>query len=307
MRSLIVRITAITFLGLSSCKSQKTSPTPVTSWSGLKENNRFVFDAKIAVNNNALKEISGIASGRTNKELLYVHEDSFCPNKVYLLNTKGEYQGSLKLKGRKNWDWEDIAVGGGPEESKHYIYVGDIGDNFKLMNAAIVYRFEEPNLTNASLPIKSKVYRPDKLRFQYPDGRHNAETLLLDPLTKDLYIVTKGKTATIYRAEFPQNSIKSTKLEYIGSLPISQATGGSISSDGKEIIIKDYYRIYYWKRLEGQSINEALTATPELLPYQREMQGEAVGFNNDNSGYYTISEIESRKGLVPTLYFYKRK
>lgn len=306
-RSITIILTGVIGLSLFSCKIQKTDRIPVATWSGFKENQQFVYDSKIAVNNNKLKEISGIAAGKTNKELLYVHEDSFCPNKVYLLNTKGEYQGSLKLKGRKNWDWEDIAIGAGPEEGKNYIYVGDIGDNYKIMNAAIVYRFEEPDLSNVSLPIKKVIYQPEKLRFQYPDGRHNAETLLFDPQTKDLYIVTKGKTASVYRAKFPQNSVKSIKLEYISSLPISQATGGSISSNGKEIVIKDYYRIYYWKRGEGQTIKDALAATPELLPYQKEVQGEAIGFNADNSGYYTVSEIEGRKDLIPTLYFYKRK
>lgn len=306
-RSLIIVLAGLIGLSFSSCKSQKTNQPPTASWSGLKENQQFAFNSKIPVNNNKLKEISGIVAGRTNKEMLYVHEDSFCPNKVYLLNTKGEYLGSLKLKGRKNWDWEDIAIGAGPQEGKNYIYVGDIGDNYKIMNAAIVYRFEEPDLSADSLPIKKVIYQPEKLRFQYPDGRKNAETLLFDPLTKDLYIVAKGKTAGIYRAKFPQNSVKSTMLEYIDVLPISQATGGSISSDGKEIVIKDYYRIYYWKRGEGQSIKDALQAVPEILPYQKEVQGEAIGFNADNSGYYTISEIESRKDLTPTLYFYKRK
>jgi hypothetical protein len=41
--------------------------------------------------------------------------------------------------------------------------------------------------------------------FQYPDGSRDAETLLLDPLTKDIYVISKREFEDIrvYRAPYP--------------------------------------------------------------------------------------------------------
>ena len=35
----------------------------------------------------------------------------------------------LDIAGADNCDWEDIAVGPGPDPQKTYIYIGDIGGN----------------------------------------------------------------------------------------------------------------------------------------------------------------------------------
>ena len=81
-------------------------------------------------------------------------------------------------------------------------------------------------------------------------------------------------------------------------------TAGDISPSGSEILLKTYTTIYYWQRKMSQSIGEALTATPQILPYIPEPQGEAISWALDNSGYYTISE--ERYAIPAHLYFYPR-
>ena len=46
------------------------------------------------------------------------------------------------------FDWEDIAVGPGPEPGVSYVYIGDIGDNLRLRSTISLLRFPEPDLDN---------------------------------------------------------------------------------------------------------------------------------------------------------------
>ena len=62
-----------------------------------------------------LKEVSGVASSVSNKGLLWAHNDSGNSPEVYLLNEKLEVVATCNLDGIENRDWEDIAVGPGPD------------------------------------------------------------------------------------------------------------------------------------------------------------------------------------------------
>jgi phosphatidate phosphatase APP1 len=90
-----------------------------------------------------------------------------------------------------------------------------------------------------------------------------------------------------------------------GTVSFTGATSACISNDGKEIIVKTYPALYYYSRVPGQSIEQALQNQYTPLPYVLEPQGEAVTFATDNSGYFTLSEKNAFSFL--NLYFYRRK
>ena len=71
-----------------------------------------------------------------------------------------------------------------------------------------------------------------------------------------------------------------------------------------EILMKNYENIYYWN-IHGHSIADGLGSKPRVLPYTEEPQGEAITFNMDGSGFYTLSEKIT--GEKTFLYFYQRK
>jgi hypothetical protein len=88
-------------------------------------------------------------------------------------------------------------------------------------------------------------------------------------------------------------------------LPFSRIVAADISIDGSELLLKDYDRIYYWSRKEGQSIPELMNTSPVELPYDREPQGEAIAWQRDGEGFYTLSE--TMKNYRGRLLFYERK
>jgi hypothetical protein len=82
------------------------------------------------------------------------------------------------------------------------------------------------------------------------------------------------------------------------------ATSGDISPTGKEVLIRNYGKVFYWKKNGNETIEELLKTVPIQLPYTQEPQGEAIAWKLDESGYFTISE---QLGNTPaTLFFYKR-
>ena len=289
---------------------QVNFPKPTYSPVGLDTTK--LFDAIPVVHDLArtdLLEISGVAASRLNPGILYIHNDSGNPNQVYLTNGNGDDEGTLTLTPVGNRDWEDIAVGPGPVPGKNYVYVGDIGDNDSEYPSILIYRFPEPDLTGKTLPVRMNIDSLDIIELKYPDGPRNAESLMVDPLTKDIYIASKeSNISKVYVARYPQNTKSATVMTPVVQLYMNKATAGDISPDGTEILLRNNELIWYWKLPAGTSVSAGLLTAPQVAPYaNNEPQGEGICFAADGSGYYTDTEIRDHPGHLATISFYKRK
>ncbi len=258
------------------------------------------------IESNDIVEASGLAASSKNPDVFWTHNDSGGKNRVFAFNSQGKHLGNFTIAGIQNRDWEDMTVGPGPIAGEHYIYIGEIGDNSARYTSKYIYRIREPHVSADQVPIDTVLYGVERLVFQYPDGNRNAETLMIDPLNLDIYIVSKETNTKVYRAAWPYTfyaapTFHVDTLEFAGSLPFSTAVGGDISPDGEEMLIKKYNVMYYWNTDGDQTIDEILSDSLIIVPYIREPQGEAVCWAADLSGYYTISE-----GSHPHLYFYPR-
>lgn len=323
---------SIVFLVLCFTSCSKTTPnvtppattTPVTTtttpatvifqiagYSNTTFSNSDLFQSVPVTNplaRGTLYEQSGIASSKLNSGIFYVHEDSGNANQIYLTNAKGADLGYFTLTTATNRDWEDITIGPGPVTGKSYIYVAEIGDNDAKYSSVFVYRFLEPDLANKTFPVAMDIAQIDKIELIYPGGPRNAESILIDPQTKDIYIASKeSNLANIYKAAYPQSNITSTILEPIDQLPMNKATSGGISPDGTEIVLRNKEQIWYWKRDLSKTIGQTLLEKPQLVPYVIEYQGEGICFVADGSGYFTNTEVLKGGPNPPTISFYKRK
>ncbi|HEX6427487.1 MAG TPA: hypothetical protein VF008_07360 [Niastella sp.] len=255
---------------------------------------------EFAVNAPTLNEASGIADSKANPGYLWVEQDSGNPPAIELLKYDGTYLKSIHLANTVNRDWEDIALAAGPQPDKNYLYIAETGDNLMVHPDYAIYRLVEPAAATDT------VRQIDKIAFFYPDGSHNAEAILVDPDTKDIYIITKTELKSkIFRLTYPYSTTEINRAEEVGSLSYNFAVSAAISPSGKEIIIKTYDAIYHYSRSMGETILKALSKKPVNLPYTPEPQGEAIVFSNNDSGYYTLSEKALASSIK--LYFYKRK
>lgn len=249
-----------------------------------------------------IPEASGIADSKTIEDHLWVIEDSGNPARLFLLKHEGFVTDSINVTGATNRDWEDVAVGKGPDDALSYLYIGDIGDNNLAYPSYTIYRMPEP----AALHTDITVF--DKINFTYPDGPHDAEALLVDDKTKDIFIITKrDATAKVYRVPYPQDVQNMNQAQFIADLPLVGIVSASLASSGKELILKTYTSLYYYNRQAMEGLDITLAGNPtDTLPYQLEPQGEAVGIANDNSGFFTLSE-KGMGNTPPDLLFYRRK
>lgn len=247
-----------------------------------------------------LAEASGLAASLKTPGILYTHNDSGSKAIVYTLNYGGLMPAKILLKGVTNRDWEDIAVGKDPASGQSCVYVGDIGDNNAKYPSVYVYRFAEPALVDTLLQVD----RIDRIEIAYEDGPRDAEALLVDPRNSDIYIISKrDEQAGVYLVAYPQslNSVNTAKK--IATLPYTWVTAADFSPNGKFILVKTYTNIFRYKRGSGMSLAAAFGRKYKTLPYKLEGQGEAVTYDHQGKGYFTLSE---RVGDTPSeLYYYK--
>jgi hypothetical protein len=253
---------------LFSC-SNNTPETSESTFSGPRN---------LALIDERLPEASGLASSVANPGFLWSVNDSGNASEVYLIDTTARVKLTCKLPVR-NRDWEEVAVGPGPDPNKTYVYVGEIGDNNAIHDLKYIYRFEEPQATEGD----KEITLTDTLTIQLPDGKRDTETIMIDPLTKGLYLVSKREDSVmVYKV--PQPFTKETMVaKKIATIPYFKIVAGAFSPDGLEILLKDYDHIYYWKRSKDEPFEAALMRSPEELPYEREAQGESITFAVDGS------------------------
>jgi hypothetical protein len=277
--------------GLQACDSKNKGEESMAGF--------LIAPQEYAVSQPALTEASGIADSKANPGYLWVQQDSGNPPNIELLQNNGTWLKSVHLANVVNRDWEDIVLSTGPKAGVHYLYIAETGDNLLVHTNYAIYRLAEPV---AGIDTVKQV---DKISFYYPDGSHNAEAILVDPDTKDIFIITKvERRSKVFKLTYPYSTTEANKAEEVGILTYNLAVSAALSPSGNEIVVKTYDAIYSYPRKTGETIMQTLGKEPVALPYTHEPQGEAIVFANNDSGYYTLSE----KALASSvkLYFYKR-
>ena len=124
-------------------------------------------------------------------------------------------------------DVEAIAPGRGGT-----LWVGDIGDNGASRTEIAVYHLR-PSPTTGTVPST-------RYRFRYPDGPRDAETLLVEPRTGRLLVVSKSVFGgTVFRAPRhldPAGVNTLRPFADVGGL----VTDGAFFPDGKHVVLRTY-------------------------------------------------------------------
>jgi hypothetical protein len=240
-----------------------------------------------------LVESSGIAASRKHPGVFWSHNDNEGGPYLYAFDRAGRLRGKVRVTRATMCDWEDIAIG-----PRNQIYIGDIGDNDHARKEIVVYRIDEPEPEAAnSTPVHA-------LRLRYPDGPHDAETLLVHPKTGDIYIVTKARgrdsRTRVYKA--PASAKSPSALKYVAdvefpnesvfSLVIGRITGGAISPDGNRVVLCDYFRAWEAIVADG-NFDSVWRQSWRSFDIGKRMQGEAICYRHDGKAVLVTSEGEN--------------
>lgn len=246
-----------------------------------------------------LKEASGIAASKCQADVYWTHNDSGDDALLYAIDSKGKHLGVWKVGNATNRDWEDIAsVKSG---DRCYVLIGEIGDNDHKYERIAVYRLEEPKIAPeaASSTAKAPLTAANATvsYITYPDEKHDAEALLADPKDGEVYILTKSRSETSQVYKFtPKFEGESQVLTAVGeiavpAIPNGVITGGDISSDGKRVILCDYFAGYELVLPDGaKDFDEIWKQKPQRVDLGERAVGEAVAYSAAGSFVIAVSE-----------------
>ncbi len=232
--------------------------------------------AVCTVRDERLAELSGLAAGASH---WYAVADGGSSLKVYVLDRSCAVRHVI-TGAIDPYDVEDLALA-----SDGTLWLADTGDNSLQRDTVAVHTL-----------------RPDGTarlhRLTYPDGKHDAEALLLGPSGVP-HIVTKTVlgTAEVYRPKARLRSPGPTPLVKVaevtipssdtpggpvGSASSALVTGGAVNVDGSVIALRTYTDAYLYPAPDGHLV-EALRRDPVRIPLPREPQGEAIAFTPDGT------------------------
>jgi hypothetical protein len=215
--------------------------------------------------------------------LFVTTNDSGDDARVFTVDGQGRTVG-ITTWGEDATDVEALAPAG-PDE----VWVGDIGDN----------RTSRDTVQVARVPVGRGDRESDGPVYDlaYPDGSHDAETLLAGPDGR-LYVVTKGFLGgTVYAAPTPLDAHHVNRLTQLGPAGalLPMATDGTFLADGAHVLVRGYTRaaVYAFPSLDRVS----------AFPLPAQPQGEAIAVASDGSIYVSSEGIYadvlrlSRSGL----------
>jgi hypothetical protein len=232
-----------------------------------------------------ITESSGLAVDQAGN-LYWTVNDSGDRGVAYGIGLDGEVQGSLNFRAQPR-DVEAVAVHG------DRLYVADIGDNSRQRSSIRVFFFKNPRANG--LTVTYFAYD-----FRYPDGSHNAETLLVDDSGR-LFIVTKGRNAAIYEAPAKPRRQGVNELEEVGPAP-ANVTDGTFLPGGNRIALLTYDSV---EVIDAASY-EVVASAPipdqpqaESLTLSLDQQSLLIGSEGKNSKVYSVP-VPSETTPTPT-------
>lgn len=243
----------------------------------------------------SLREISGMTPSHTAKGLWWMHNDSGDKARLYVVNSNGKLLGRYTVQGARNRDWEDIGGFIG-KNGKPMLYIADSGDNDLNRDDLTIYRVKEPDLSKG---VSDGETEPaEAFPFRYPDGRHDAEAIFIDPTNGRPYLVTKTLSLPggVYRFPLPLRPNVTATLEKVEGEAVNQisklllVTGAATSPDGNRVVVRTYLGAFEMTRPQGSAFESIFKSTPKYVKLSRERQGEAISYTLDGKSLVTTSE-----------------
>lgn len=260
-----------------------------------------------------LLESSAVVLSSSQPDIVFTINDSGNEPVLFALDTTGATRGRWKVAGASNGDWEAAARGPCVQDASvtdsatsdissrntpratACLFIGDVGDNGATRKRLTIYQLAEPtvtgNMTQGSLTATA-------LRFSYPDGAHDVESMYVGP-EGTVYLITKradkdasGRLRQALLYSLPPavwNSRDTAIATLLDSLPIvpgsadkRQITDASLSADSRYLAVRTYGQVFTFATdsLTGRVRSEVPPALCNIVQTERR-HGEGVTWMSD--------------------------
>jgi len=245
--------------------------------------------AKLA--NKYIDESSGLTLGHRNKGVLWTHNDSGDRPQFFAINFAGADLATVTLTGAGARDWEDICSF--TINRRHFLLLGDFGDNGETRLDCKLYIVAEPLLNTARRGAKLKARCAMTIPFGYADGPRNCESVGVDATTRTIYLVSKqsGGKCKVYAMGLPNRSpAKPLIAKAIATLSISTTTAMDISPDGLRAVVLTYGHAYEYVRAKDETWAAGFSRKPQMIRIPGRRQGESICYGPAGQSLYLTSE-----------------
>lgn len=255
------------------------------------------------ITNRQLGEISGLAASHVHEDVLWAHNDSGNPARLYAISTRGRLLARFDVAGAKNIDWEDIASFS--LHGKHYLLLADTGDNGGLRREFQLHVFEEP------ATLEDGVLRPAwSIRAHWPDGPRDCEAAAVDAASGQVLLISKKRVPPELFSlplDDPHGQIREARrigrLEGVPQVGealklrdpklaalFSQVTAADISPDRRTLAVLTYGSVLFYRRNDGETWADAVSHPPETHDVPWIPQAEALAWSAGGAGLYASGE-----------------
>ncbi len=255
-----------------------------------------------ATQDEGLVEASGVTASLRDPGVLWMHNDSGDEARLFAVGLQGEALGRVRLRGVEAEDFEDINAAPCPDGSGPCLWVADIGDNLLERDRVLVHVFPEPEVPAEGLAEEREVSVTWTFPARYPGGAVDSEALMVAPDGKRFYLFEKidGPQARVFRHAGPFISGRAVELEEVATfrspgvaIPRGRMiTGADMHPSGRRFLVRVYTGSFEYRLCDGQEVEDLAEVEPVVAapgPLSEE-QGEAVGYNAQGDGFWTISE-----------------
>ncbi|MCF2525618.1 putative Ig domain-containing protein [Yinghuangia soli] len=232
-------------------------------------------------------ESSGLALSVKHPGVMYTHNDSGNTTELFALDMATcAVRAVFNVTGTSNSDWEAMSVGK-DEQGRPAVFIGDIGDNLSARSDLKIHRFAEPDsLTNQNVT-------PTTYAVAYADGKHDAETMMIDPRDNRVYIATKilfgTGTSGVYQGPATLSTSGTNTFTKVGNSVLT-GTDGSFAPNGRSFTVRDYNSAYVYSSPGVQIATFALPSVSqgESLTYTPDGKALLVGTEGGNSPVWKV-------------------
>ncbi|HEY7815518.1 MAG TPA: hypothetical protein VIC62_19890 [Nakamurella sp.] len=251
-------------------------------------------------------EASGIAAATTAPGLFFLVDDGTGADDLAVVDEHGSLVTRVALTGMAAANAEALAGGpcgpvprpDGDANSGPCLYVGDIGDNREQRDDIVLYRSSEPDLA-APDPGPRITVAADEWHYAYPDGPHNAESMLVDA-DGSLLIITKPKNGAphrMYRGEPGGGELTLVREFRIpgSERPLRTILTGNVATDlaatPGRVLLLTYDDVHEYTAADPAADLSTFPDWPtRSLPFPQLPQAEGIAGAADGCGYVVASE-----------------
>ena len=211
-------------------------------------------DVELTFTDPAIVESSGLVV--TDDGLFVTVNDSGDSGRVFVVAPSGDTVGVT------SWDGEPIDVEALAPAGPGFVWVGDIGDNTASRDSVEVLK----------VPVGRGDQHVDPERYElvYPGGPRDAETLMANPHTGQLFVVSKVLFGgTVYAAPRDLSADHPNELRPVAD-SVGFATDGSFFPDGRHYVVRDYTGATVYTFPGHEKVGDL------RLPAQKQGEGIAV-------------------------------